>query len=150
VILVIHTINGFIDWMESAADQLAAEGYIAVAPDLLSQMASSGGRSTGFETGKANEAMGKLPKDQTTADLNAVADFALKFPSANGKLMVAGFCWGGNESFRFATNRSDLRAAYVFYGTPPPTEDLAKIKAPVFAFYGGNDNRVTIHDGPHG
>jgi carboxymethylenebutenolidase len=143
VIVVVHTINGFIDWIESAADQLAAEGYIAIAPDLLSQMAPNGGRSTGFETGKANEAMSKLDKDQVTADLNATADYALKLPSASGKLSVVGFCWGGNESFRFATNRADLKAAYVFYGTPPAAADMAKIKAPVFAFYGGNDNRVT-------
>ncbi|HWP84236.1 MAG TPA: dienelactone hydrolase family protein, partial [Terriglobia bacterium] len=71
------------------------------------------------------------------------ADFALKFPSSNGKLMVVGFCWGGNESFRFATHRADLQAAFVFYGTPPPPEAMARIQAPVYGFYGGNDARVT-------
>ena len=64
-------------------------------------------------------------------------------PRPNGKLMVVGFCWGGNESFRFATNRPDLSAAFVFYGTPPAKEAIAKIKAPVYGFYGGNDARVT-------
>ena len=78
-----------------------------------------------------------------TADLNAAADYALKFPAANGKLAVVGFCWGGGKSFLFATQRKDLRAAFVFYGPPPPTESLAQIPAPVYGFYGGNDARIT-------
>jgi carboxymethylenebutenolidase len=143
VVLVIHTIAGFIDWIESESDQLAEAGYIAIAPDLLSGMGPNGGRSDSFTPADANQAVGKLPPDQVTADLNATADFALKFPSTNGKLMVVGFCAGGNQSFRFATNRKDLAAAFVFYGTPPKTEDMARINAPVFAFYGGADARVT-------
>jgi len=143
VVLVIHTIAGMIDWVESLSDQLAAAGYIAIAPDLLSGMAPNGGRSKDFPAGGAREAVGKLSKDQITADLNAVADYALKFPSSNGKLMVVGFCWGGNESFRFATDRSDLQAAFVFYGTLPSPEAIARIQAPVYGFYGGNDARVT-------
>jgi carboxymethylenebutenolidase len=143
VVLVIHTIAGFIDWIESAADQLAAAGYVAVAPDLLSGMGPNGGRSSAFPAGGAREAVGKLSPDQITADLNAVADHALKLPASNGKLMVTGFCWGGNESFRFATDRPDLAAAFVFYGTMPPEETIARIKAPVYGFYGGADARVT-------
>jgi carboxymethylenebutenolidase len=83
-----------------------------------------------------------------TADLNAVADYALKIPAANGKLFVAGFCWGGGQSFRFATNRSDLAAAFVFYGPPPDKDAMIRIKAPVYAFYAGNDSRIdaTIPD----
>jgi carboxymethylenebutenolidase len=143
VVLVIHTIAGMIDWVESLSDQLAEAGYIAVAPDLLSGMGPNGGRSNSFAGDGAREAVGKLNPDQITADLNAVADYAKKFPASNGKLMVVGFCWGGNESFRFATNRKDLAAAFVFYGTPPSPEALARIQAPVYGFYGGNDARVT-------
>ncbi|MSO18979.1 MAG: dienelactone hydrolase family protein [Acidobacteria bacterium] len=142
VIVMIHTIAGFIDWIESAADQLAAEGYIVVAPDLLSQMSPTGGRSNTYPEGGAREGMGKLSKDQVTADLNAVADYGLKLPASNGKLMVTGFCSGGNETFRFATNRPDLQAAFVFYGTQPDKEAIARIKAPIYAFYGGADARV--------
>jgi carboxymethylenebutenolidase len=131
-----------IDWVESLSDQLAAAGYIAIAPDLLSGMAPNGGRSKDFPEGTAREAVGKLSPNQITADLNATADYALKLPASNGKLMVAGFCWGGNESFRFATQRDDLQAAFVFYGTAPAPEALARIKAPVYGFYGGNDARV--------
>src|SRR5580698_8543771 len=84
----------------------------------------------------------KLAPDQVVADLNAVADYGKKLPAANGKLFVAGFCWGGGKSFDFATHRSDLSAAFVFYGTPPPTEAMAAINAPVYGFYGENDARV--------
>ena len=143
VVLVIHTIAGFIDWIESVSDQLAEAGYIAIAPDLLSGMGPNGGRSNSLTPAEANAAVGKLPPEQITADLNATAEFALKFPSTNGKLMVVGFCFGGNQSFRFATNRKDLAATFVFYGTPPKTEDMARINAPVYAFYGGADARVT-------
>ena len=108
VVLVIHEIFGMTDWVEDLADQVAAAGYIAVAPDLLSGMGPNGGRSSSFAEGKTMEAVSKLNPDQVTADLNAAADYALKIPGANGKLFVAGFCWGGGQTFRFATNRRDF------------------------------------------
>src|SRR5256885_16887067 len=116
VVLVIHEIFGMTDWVQDLADQVAAAGYIAVAPDLLSGMGPNGGRSSSFSVDAVREAVGKLNADQITADLNAVADYALKLPASSGKLFVAGFCWGGSQSFRFATNRPDLAAAFVFYG----------------------------------
>jgi carboxymethylenebutenolidase len=147
VVLVIHEIFGMTDWVRSVADELAANGYIAVAPDLLSGMAPNGGRSSDFPSvDAAREANSNLDNDQVTADLNAVADYAKKLASSNGKLAVAGFCWGGGQSFRFATNRKDLAAAFVFYGPPP--KDIAAITAPVYGFYGGKDARIdaTIPD----
>ena len=148
VVLVIHEIFGMTDWVQSLADQLAAAGYIAVAPDLLSGMAPNGGRTSDFPQGGVGQAIGKLPPDQITADLNAVADYGRKLPAANGKLFVTGYCWGGGQSFRFATNRADLAAAFVFYGPPPDKEAMARIKAPVYGFYGENDARIdaTIPD----
>jgi carboxymethylenebutenolidase len=142
VVLVIHEIFGLSDWAQALADEVAAAGYIAVAPDLLTGMASNGGRTKDFSVDAAMEAVSKLPPSQVTADLNAAADYGLKLPAANGKLFVTGFCWGGSQSFRFATNRADLSAAFVFYGGPPPKEDMAKIKAPVYGFYAGNDSRI--------
>jgi carboxymethylenebutenolidase len=143
VVLVIHEIFGMTDWVRDVADQLAAAGYIAVAPDLLSGMAPNGGKSSDYPSvDAAREAVSKLPPDQVTSDLNAAADYAKKLPASNEKLAVAGFCWGGGQSFRFATNRSDLAAAFVFYG-PPPDSGLEKIKAPVYGFYGGSDARIT-------
>src|SRR5580704_15701305 len=147
VVLVIHEIFGLSDWAQELADELAAAGYIAVAPDLLSGMAPNGGRTKDFRTG-VTEAVSKLNPDQVTADLNAAAEYGLKLPAANGKLYVTGFCWGGGQSFRFATNRGDLSAAFVFYGVPPTTDAMARIKPPVYGFYAGNDVRIdaTIPD----
>src|ERR1700728_5123706 len=147
VVLVIHEIFGLSDWAQELADEVAAAGYIAVAPDLLSGMAPNGGRTKDFPTG-VTEAVSKLNPDQVTADLNAAADYGLKLPAANGKLYVTGFCWGGGQSFRFATNRGDLSAALVFYGPPPAKDAMARIKAPIYGFYAGNDARIdaTIPD----
>ena len=142
VVLVIHEIFGLTDWAEEVSDEVAAAGYIAVAPDLLSGMAPNGGRSSDLSQDKAIEAVSHLNPDQITADLNAAADYALKLPAADGKLFVTGFCWGGGQSFRFATNRPDLAAAFVFYGPPPAKDAMERIKAPVYGFYGGEDARI--------
>jgi carboxymethylenebutenolidase len=140
VVIVIHEIFGMTDWVQTVADQLAASGYIAIAPDLLSGMGPNGGRSDAFQGGAAREAVSKLDADQVTADLNAVADYAKKIPAGNGKIAVSGFCWGGTQSFRFATNRKDLSAAFVFYGSGP--DNVSAITAPVFGFYAGEDARI--------
>ena len=143
VVLIIHEIFGMTDWVQDLADQVAAAGYIAVAPDLLSGMGPNGGRSSAFAEGKSMEAVSHLNPDQVTADLNAAADYALKLPASNGKLFVGGFCWGGSQTFRFATNRGDLAAAFVFYGGPPEEKNaMARIAAPVYGFYAGNDARI--------
>jgi carboxymethylenebutenolidase len=142
VVIIIHEIFGLSDWAQLLADEVAASGYIAVAPDLLSGMGANGGRTNTFAAGAVTEAVSKLPPDQVTADLNAAADYAKKLPGSNGKIYVVGFCWGGGQSFRFATNRADLSAAFVFYGPPPPSDAMAKITAPVYGFYGGEDARI--------
>jgi carboxymethylenebutenolidase len=151
-VLVIHEIFGMSDWVQALTDELAEAGYIAIAPDLLSGMAPNGGGTDELAaTNGVGQAIGKLPPDQITADLNAVADYVSKLPAANGKVAVAGFCWGGSQSFRLATNRPSLKAAFVFYGsaptTPPPDPKtdkaaLDKIKGPVYGFYAGNDARI--------
>jgi carboxymethylenebutenolidase len=142
VVVVIHEIFGLSDWAQELADEVAAAGYIAVAPDLLSGMAPNGGRTKDFPEGAVTEAVGKLNPDQVTADLNAAADYGLKLPAANGKLYVAGFCWGGGQTFRFATNRKDIAAAFVFYGPPPEKDAMTRITAPIYGFYAGNDARI--------
>jgi carboxymethylenebutenolidase len=146
-VVVIHEIFGLTDWAKSLADELAAAGYIAIAPDLLSGFGPKGGGSSDFSGNQdAMKAVSGLDQDVVTADLNAAADYVKKLPAANGKVAVAGFCWGGSQSFRFATNRHDLGAAFVFYGTAP--KDVSSINAPVYGFYGGSDARVdaTIPD----
>jgi len=143
-VVVIHEIFGLSDWVRSLTDQLAEAGYIAIAPDLLSSMGPNGGGSSDFtDRSGVTQAVMKLPADQVTADLNAVADYVSKLPACNGKVAVGGFCWGGSQTFRFATNRASVKAAFVFYGTGPDGKDaIAKIKCPVYGFYGGNDARV--------
>jgi carboxymethylenebutenolidase len=141
VIIVIHEIFGLSDWAKSVADDLASHGYIAIAPDLLSGAGPKGGGSSEFaSTQDTVKAVSGLNADQVTADLNAVADYAKKIPASNGKLAVSGFCWGGGQSFRFATNRKDLTAAFVFYGQGP--ENIPAITAPVYGFYAGEDSRI--------
>lgn len=142
VILMVHEIFGLTDWVRSMADTLAADGYVVIVPDLLSQTGPGGGGSESYPSQDARiRAVSMLDTGQVNADLNAAADYALKLPAANGKLAVIGFCWGGGTAFEFATVRHDLRAAYVFYGPPPA--DLAAITAPVYGFYAGNDARIT-------
>jgi carboxymethylenebutenolidase len=142
VILMIHEIFGLTDWVQDMADQLAAAGYIVIAPDLLSGLGEGGKGSSAFDQQGAVKAVSGLDPQQVTTDLQATADYALKLPAANGKIFVVGFCWGGGQSFRFATNRQDLRAAFVFYGPPPDKQAIARITAPVYGFYAGNDARI--------
>jgi carboxymethylenebutenolidase len=143
VVLVIHEIFGMSDWVQLEADELAEAGFIAIAPDLLSGMGPNGGGTKSIASGDVGQAIQKLPPDQITADLNAAADWALKQPAANGKLFVAGFCYGGGQTFRYATNRLDLKGAFVFYGGAPPPDAMAKVHAPVYGFYGGSDARIS-------
>lgn len=143
-VIVTHEIFGLSDWVRGVTDQLAEAGYIAIAPDLLSGTAPGGGGTA--ELGGADavrKAISSLPPAQITADLDAVVDYVTKLPSANGKVVMGGFCWGGGQTFRYATNNKNLKAAFAFYGTgPDQAADIARIQCPVYGFYGGNDNRV--------
>ncbi|TAK92670.1 MAG: dienelactone hydrolase family protein [Verrucomicrobia bacterium] len=144
-VIVIHEIFGLTDWVRSVTDQLAEAGYIAIAPDLLSGSATNGGGTAELGGGDAvRKAISSLKPDQVTADLDAVFEYVSKLPSCNGKVVVAGFCWGGTQTFRYATNNKKLKAAFPFYGTgPEKADEIARIECSVFGFYAGNDNRVT-------
>jgi carboxymethylenebutenolidase len=144
-VVVIHEIFGLADWPKLLADELAEAGYIAIAPDLLSGMGTNGGGSETFQgRDGVTRAVRDLPPAQVTADLNAVVSYVAKLPACNGKVAVCGFCWGGGQSFGFATNNKDIKAAFVFYGTGPTDEAaLQRIAAPVYGFYGSNDARVS-------
>lgn len=143
-VLVIHEIFGLTDWVRSLTDQLAEAGYIAFAPDLLSDMGGKGHSTADFsDRNSVMKAIRDLPPDQITADLDAVAKYVTKLPACNGKVVVCGFCWGGGQSFRYATNNKDIKAAFVFYGTGPMKDsDITRINCPVYGFYGENDARV--------
>lgn len=143
-VLLIHENKGLTDWVRGVADQVAEAGYIAVAPDLLSGMGPAGGASDSFASvDAATKALYKLEPEQVTSDLQAVAAAAITLDASNGELRVAGFCWGGTQTFDFATKWPKLKAAFVFYGTAPKdNKALAKIECPVYGFYGESDSRV--------
>jgi carboxymethylenebutenolidase len=141
VVILIHEIFGLSDWAKEMADELAAQGFIVVAPDLLSGYGPNGGGSSEFSSQDATvKAVSGLNPDGVNSDLDAAADYAKKIPAANGQIAVAGFCWGGGRSFAFAAHRKDLSAAFVFYGPGPA--DVSTITAPVYGFYAGNDARI--------
>ncbi len=136
-VLVIHEIFGLTDWVRSLCDELAENGVIAIAPDLLS--------GHKFEDGDgAHKAISELPKEQVQADLDAASNYALtKIPACNGSLAVCGFCWGGGWTFQYARMNPKLKAAYSFYGVAVDNaDDAKKIAGPVYGFYGENDERV--------
>jgi len=135
-VLVVPEVFGMTDWVRSAADEVAAAGYIAIVPDLWS------GKQYEDVNG-AIKATYALPEKQVTADLDAAAKYVLSLPSCNGQLVVAGFCWGGGQSFKYATHNTKVKASFVFYGSPVDKKEMAKIQCPVYGFYGGNDNRIT-------
>ena len=144
-VIVIHEIFGLSDWVRGVTDQLAEAGYIAIAPDLLSGLGPDGGGTAalGGDDG-ARRVIGSLPPDQITADLNAVMDYVAKLPACNGKVAVGGFCWGGGQTFRFATNNKDVKGAFSFYGAVQTDEAaMARINCAVYGFYAENDARIT-------
>ena len=141
VIILIHEIFGLSDWAKEMADELAAAGYIVIAPDLLSGTGPGGGGTDSYSGMDAiTKAVSGLDPNTVNADLDAAADYGERLPASNGTVVSVGFCWGGGKSFAFATHRKDLAAAFVFYG-PPPSE-FSTITAPVYGFYAGNDARI--------
>jgi carboxymethylenebutenolidase len=148
VVLVIHDIRGMADTPRALGDQLAQDGFIAIVPDFLSGKGPDGGgtASLGSAVGTTIQS---LSDDEMTTRLNAAMEYGKKLPASNGKTAVIGFCWGGTRSWQYAINQPNLNAAIVYYGNPTgstattaPEENLAKIKAPVIGFYGGNDARI--------
>ena len=140
IVLVIHEIYGLTDWVRGVADQFAAEGFVAVAPDLLSGMGPDGGGTASLgERDNVVATIRTLEADERGRRLDAVRAYALDIPAGNGKIGSVGFCWGGTASFAYA----ELDAAVVYYGTSPAEAgDYARINAPVLAHYGENDERV--------
>jgi carboxymethylenebutenolidase len=141
-VIVIHEIFGMTDWVRGVADQLAKEGFIALAPDLLSGKGPNGGGTDSLGE-EATKVIRTLTPETVVERLNAVREYALKLPAANGKVGSVGFCWGGTTSFAYAAAQPKLGAAVVYYGTSPSdAAAYTKINAPVLGLYGGDDARV--------
>jgi carboxymethylenebutenolidase len=144
VVIVIHEIFGLSDWIRAVADQLAKDGFIAIAPDLISGKGPGGG---GTDSLPSRDDVVKLVTSLAPADvqsrLDATRAYAIHLPAASDRTATVGFCWGGTASFAYATTQPALNAAVVYYGTPPPATAMANIKAAVLGLYGGDDARVT-------
>lgn len=143
VVIVIHEVYGLSDWIRALADQIAREGFIAVAPDLLSGRGPGAGGTESVATRDEVVALVRgLTPDEAATRLNAVHDYAVRLPASNGKSATIGFCWGGARSFGYAAAQPALDGAIVFYGSSPETAVLARIAAPVLGHYAGDDARV--------
>lgn len=142
-IIVIHEIFGLTDWIRLVADRLAAEGFVAICPDLLSGMGPDGGGTESFESGDdVRRTIRELSPSQVTSDLDAIQKYARDLPSTNEKVAVSGFCWGGGQTFSYAVHSDTIAAGFVFYGRAAAAEDVPKISAPIYGFYGESDNRI--------
>ena len=142
-VLVLHGASGMSDWIRSVADQLAKDGFIALAVDLSSGLGPNGGSYDSFrfmdERMRATQTLGR---DGTMARIKAVRDFAAKMPQSNGRTGSIGFCGGGTNSFALATEVPEHNAAVTYYGAAPPAAALARVNAPVLGFYGEDDARI--------
>jgi carboxymethylenebutenolidase len=141
VVVMVHEVYGLTDWATEMADDLADKGFIVIAPDFLSGHGPHGGGFSDFPSeGERVNAVQDLDPEGVLADLDAAVDYSKKLPGANGNIAVVGFSWGGWKSFAYARRRKDLSAVFVFYGTGPA--DVTTITAPVYGFYGGEDQGV--------
>ena len=144
-VVLIHEIFGLSDWMRGMVDQFAEAGYIAIAPDFLTGAGPNGGGTESL--GGADGARGKiqgLAIEQVNADIAAAAAYVAKLEASNGKVVVGGFCWGGNKTFVYAATGADFKAGLVFYGAAADAASIPNIKAPIHGFYGGNDARINM------
>jgi carboxymethylenebutenolidase len=142
VVIVIHEIFGLTDWVRGVADQFAEDGYIALAPDLLSGKGPDGGGTASLGD-QVMQTIRALTPEEVATRLDAVRTHGMGLPSANGKVGTVGFCWGGSTSFGYATHQPELDAAVVYYGgSPSDTAAYDRIRAPVLGLYGSDDARV--------
>jgi len=141
VVLVVHEIFGLSSWVRSVADQLAADGFIAIAPDLLTMKNLPDGPDSVLAP-LATAAIRTLDPAWVQKQLDAVAQYGMSLPAAEKRYGIVGFCWGGGISFAHAVHSPTVGAAVVYYGVSPPTSDLSSVRAPVLGLYGGNDARV--------
>jgi carboxymethylenebutenolidase len=146
VVIVIHEIFGLSDWIRGVADQLAKEGFIAIAPDFLSGRGPNKGGSQELGSQGSTQEIRNVTPDDTVRILNDVRTYALALPAANGKVAAMGFCWGGGTTFTYALRQPALNAAVSYYGPmPADASAYAGAKVPVLGLYGGNDTRVNAN-----
>src|SRR5712692_5669981 len=137
-VIVIHDIYGMSDRLRPAVELLAQRGFVAIGPDLLSR---SGGSPANPDS--TRRLISGLDPDAVIRDLDATYAYLHTLKAVRGdKIGVIGFCWGGSQSFRYATNNPNLKAFVVCYGSAPDTLALARIKAKGLGVYAENDART--------
>ena len=144
VVVALHGIPGWTPWIQMLADQLAADGFIAMAPDMVSGKGTEGKGSEGLGADDAAQLVFALTWEEVVERINAVAEYAMALPAAEKRFAVVGFCWGGRTAFAYAGERPDLGAAVVYYGESPSADVLARIDAPILGLYGEDDARVNV------
>lgn len=143
VVIVIHENRGLNDWARAVADQLAEDGFIAIAPDMLSGMGPNGGNTDSIPADQATSYIGKVTNDEANKRIDAVRNYAQQIPAANGRVGIVGFCWGGARVFNYAVHQPALAAGVVYYGTAPSDPALLdRIAAPLLGLFGEDDQRV--------
>ena len=141
VVIAIHENTGINTWTRAVADQLAADGFIGIAPDLTT-MFRTGDLTADPDRDAGRAAIRNVTPEMANAIIDAVAKYGMSLPAAMPRYGIIGFCWGGARSFHHAAHAPSLGASVVFYGSPPSAEEMAAIKAPVLGLYGGNDARI--------
>lgn len=144
VVIVICEIYGLSDWIRAVADRLAADGFIAVAPDMVWGKGPEGaGTASATSRDQVVGWIRGLTDDEIFERLNAARSYGIGLPASNGKSTTIGFCWGGSQSFMYACRQQDLNAAVVYYGSSPDSSRLTQIRSTaVLGLYGGDDARV--------
>ena len=141
VVIAIHENTGINTWTRGVADQLAADGFIGIAPDLTT-MFRTGDQTVDPTSDAGRAAIGRVTPEMANQIIDAVARYGMSLPAALPTYGIVGFCWGGARSFLHASHSPGLAASVVYYGSPPTEEQMASIKAPVLGLYGGSDARI--------
>jgi len=143
VVMVIHENRGLNDWARSVADQLAEDGFIAIAIDMLSGMGPGGGHTDAIPADQIGRVLSGLTNEEANRRIDAVREYAIQIPAANGAVGIIGFCWGGSRVFNYAIHQPAIDAGVVYYGGAPSDPVLLdRVTAPLLGLFGEDDARV--------
>lgn len=142
-VIVVHENRGLNDWARAVADQLAEDGFVAIAVDLLSGKGPGGGHTDSIPPGEVGKVLASLTREEINERLDTVREHAIQIPAASGRVGMIGFCWGGSTVFQYAVHQPALDAGVIYYGGAPQDPALLdRIEAPLLGLFGEDDARV--------